>query len=266
MDTRASSLETLMLLVVCGIFGLVVGSFLNVVIWRVPRHESIVSPGSHCPGCDTELGAVENVPVLSWVVLRGRCRHCGTRISIRYPLVEFTTAALWVGLAARFGAVWELPAYLVLAAGLVALSMIDLDTFLLPNRVLYPVGFLTGGLLVVAGVADGRYDTLVRAGLGGAAAFGVFLVIHLISPRGMGFGDVRLSFILGMALGWLSWRHVYLGLFLGFLLGAVIGTLLIAIGVKTRKDHVPFGPFLAAGTMLAIFAGFELLDLLHFGG
>ena len=253
-----------MLLLVCGLFGLVVGSFLNVVVWRVPRGESIVSPGSHCPACDAQLGPAENVPVLSWVIQRGRCRHCRAGISARYPLVELGTAGLWVGLAARFGAAWELPAYLTLSAGLVALSLIDLDHFLLPNKVLYPTGFLTGGLLLLPAAIDGQWDSYLRAVLGGAAAFAVFFVIHLISPRGMGFGDVRLSFVLGLALGWLSWRLVYLGLFLGFLLGAVIGTLLIAVGRKTRKDHVPFGPFLAAGAMIAIYFGDPLLRLLHF--
>jgi len=249
------------LLVVCGVLGLVVGSFLNVVVWRVPRHESIVSPGSHCPSCDAELGAIENIPVFSWVVLRGRCRHCGNRISVRYPLVELLTAALWVGLAQRFGATWELPPYLVLAAGLVALSLIDLDHFLLPNRVLYPTGFLMAGLFVIPALVDSQGNDYARGVFGGAAAFAVFFVIHVVSPRGMGFGDVRLSFVLGFALGWLSWGHVYLGLFLGFLLGAVVGTLLIAVGVRTRKDHVPFGPFLAAGAMVAIYFGTQLLDL-----
>jgi leader peptidase (prepilin peptidase)/N-methyltransferase len=255
-----------MLLVVCGIFGLVVGSFLNVVVWRVPRHESIVRPASHCPECDAELGAIENVPVLSWVALRGRCRHCGTRISIRYPLVELLTAGLWVGMALRFGASWELPAYLALTAGLVALSLIDLDHFLLPNRVLYPTGFLTAGLMVIPAVVYADGNDYLRAVLGGAAAFAVFFVIHVISPRGMGFGDVRLSFVLGFALGWLSWGHVYLGLFLGFLLGAVVGSLLIVLKLRTRKDHVPFGPFLAAGAVLAIFAGTQLLDVFRVNG
>jgi leader peptidase (prepilin peptidase)/N-methyltransferase len=248
------------LLVVCGLFGIAVGSFLNVVVWRVPRHESIVRPASHCPSCDAELGAVENVPVLSWVALRGRCRHCGARISVRYPLVELLTAGLWVGLAQRFGSTWELLPYLALAAGLVALSLIDLDHFLLPNRVLYPTGFVMAALFVVPAVVDVQGDDYARGVLGGLAAFAVFFVIHVISPRGMGFGDVRLSFVLGFALGWLSWGHVYLGLFLGFLLGAVIGSLLIVLRLRSRKDHVPFGPFLAAGALLAVFAGTPLLD------
>ncbi len=251
-----------MLLLICGVFGLVVGSFLNVVIWRVPRHESVVTPGSHCPGCDAPLGAIENVPVVSWVALRGKCRHCGTRISARYPLVELLTAGLWVAMAARFGAAWELLPYLVLVSGLVALSMIDLDHFLLPNRVLYPTGIAMTALFVVVAAVDDQWHSLGRALLCGVVAFLIFFVIHVISPRGMGFGDVRLSFVLGIALGWLSWRHVYLGLFLGFLLGAVVGVALIATGLRTRKDHVPFGPFLAAGAVVAILAGGELLRLL----
>jgi leader peptidase (prepilin peptidase) / N-methyltransferase len=251
-----------MLFLICGVFGLVVGSFLNVVIWRVPRHESVVTPGSHCPSCDTQLGALENIPVLSWVVLRGKCRHCGAHISARYPLVELLTAGLWVAMAARFGAEWDLPPYLVLVSGLVALSLIDLDLFLLPNRIMYPTGIAMTALFGLAAVLDGGGDALLRALLCGVVAFLVFFVIHVISPRGMGFGDVRLSLVLGIALGWLSWRHVYLGLFLGFLLGAVVGVALIATGVKTRKDHVPFGPFLAAGAVIAILAGGELLRLL----
>lgn len=250
-----------MLLLLTAIFGLVVGSFLNVVVWRVPRHESIVRPGSHCPGCDTELGAIENVPVLSWLVLRGRCRHCQARISVRYPLVELANAGLWVGVALRFGTSWEVPAYCALASGLIALSLIDLDHFLLPNRVLYPAGFLFGALLVLPAAIDGHWDLYLRAVEGGAAAFAVFFLIHIVSPRGMGFGDVRLSFVLGLALGWLSWGHVFLGLFLGFLLGAVVGASLIAFKLRSRKDPVPFGPFMAAGALVAIFAGTQLLDL-----
>lgn len=250
-----------LVVVACALLGLAVGSFLNVVIWRVPRHESVVSPPSHCPECDTQLSPAENIPVLSWVALRGRCRHCGTHISARYPLVELSCAVLWVLMALRFGASWELPAYLVLSAALLALSVIDFDTFLLPNRIVYPLSVAMVALLAVPAIVDGQGSDYVRALLGGLAAFGFFLVVHLVAPRGMGFGDVKLSFSLGVALGWLSWGHVFLGLFLGFLLGAVIGLALIATGIRTRKDHVPFGPFLAAGTILAILAGQPLLDL-----
>lgn len=253
-------METLVV-VACAALGLAVGSFLNVVIWRVPRHESVVTPPSHCPECDTQLAPAENVPVVSWLVLRGRCKHCGTRISPRYPFVELACALLWVLMALRFGASWELPAYLVLSAALLALSIIDLDTFLLPNRIVYPLSVAMVALLAVPAVVDGEGDAFGRALLGGLAAFGFFLGVHLVAPRGMGFGDVKLSFSLGVSLGWLSWGHVFLGLFLGFLLGAVIGVALIATGIRTRKDHVPFGPFLAAGTILAVLAGQPLLDL-----
>lgn len=245
----------------CGLMGLLVGSFLNVVIWRLPRGESIVTPPSHCPGCDTAIAPYDNIPVVSWLVLRGRCRRCGVGISIRYPLVELGCAALWVAMAVRFGASWELPAYLVLVSALLALSLIDFDTFLLPNKIVYPLSVAVVVLLGIAAVLDGTIDDFVRAILGGLAAFAFFLVVHLIAPRGMGFGDVKLSFSLGVALGWISWGSVFVGLFLGFLLGAVIGLLLIVTKVRSRRDHVPFGPFLASGTVLGILFGQALLDL-----
>ena len=218
-------------------------------------------PPSICPGCDGEIAPYDNVPVVSWLVLRGRCRRCGIRISARYPLVELACAGLWVAMALRFGATWELPAYLVLVSGLLALSLIDFDTFLLPDRIVYPLSATLVVLFGLAAILDDAGSDLVRALLGGLAAFAFFLTVHLIAPRGMGFGDVKLSFSLGLALGWLSWGSVFVGLFLGFLLGAVIGVLLIATGLRTRRDHVPFGPFLAAGTMLAILFGQSLLDL-----
>jgi leader peptidase (prepilin peptidase)/N-methyltransferase len=253
--------ETGFLVVCCGVLGLMIGSFLNVVVWRLPRGESLSHPGSHCPSCDTPIRPVDNVPVLSWLALRGRCRSCGQRISARYPLVELTCAALWVAMALRFGTSWALPAYLVLVSALLALSLIDFDTFLLPNRIVYPLSVAMVVLFGAAGLLEGSGDTYVRALLGGLAAFGFFLTVHLIVPRGMGFGDVKLSFSLGVSLGWLSWGSVFLGLFLGFLLGAVVGVALIATGLRTRRDHVPFGPFLAAGTVIAILIGQPLLDL-----
>ena len=249
------------LVVVCGVLGLMIGSFLNVVIWRLPRGESIVRPPSHCPHCDTEIKPYDNIPVLSWVLLRGRCRTCGAGISARYPLVELTCAALWVAMVLRFGESWALPAYLVLVSALLALSLIDFDTFLLPNKIVYPLGVAMVVLFGLAGLLDDAGGDYGRALLGGLAAFAFFLTVHLIAPRGMGFGDVKLSFSLGVALGWISWGTVFLGLFLGFLLGAVIGVLLIATKVRSRRDHVPFGPFLAVGTVLAILFGAPLLDL-----
>ena len=244
----------------CTILGLLVGSFLNVVIHRVPRRESVVRPRSRCPGCGTELSPRDNVPVLSWLLLKGRCRSCGEPISPRYPLVELTTAVLFAATAARLGVDAALPAFLVVVAGLVAISAVDLERFIVPNRILYPTLFLAAPLLLVAAVVDDDWSSLRTAALGGAVAWALLLVIHLVSPAGMGFGDVRLAGLIGMTLGWLSFGHVLVALFLGFLLAAVVGVALIATGVKGRKDKVPFGPFLAAGAMLALLFGTPILD------
>ncbi len=245
---------------ICGVFGLLVGSFLNVVIWRVPRRESVVAPASHCPGCDAAIAPYDNIPVVSWLVLRGRCRHCGTSISARYPAVELLTALLFAAMGARFYDSWALPAYLVFTAGLVALSLIDLEHFVLPNRLLYPVGFLSIPLLLVGSVLEDDLGAFGRALLAGAVAFVVFYAIHVVSPRGMGFGDVRFSFLLGCFLGWLSWWHLGFGLFAGFLYGAVVGVALMALGKRGRRQHIPFGPFLAAGALTIILIGQPLID------
>jgi leader peptidase (prepilin peptidase)/N-methyltransferase len=245
----------------CALLGLMVGSFLNVVIWRVPRKESVVTPASHCPGCNTPIAPYDNVPVASWVILRAKCRGCGDRISARYPLVELANAGLWAAVALRFGATWELPAYLVFVSALLALALIDLDTFLLPNRIVYPLAGALVALFGLAAIMQGDREAWVRAVLAGLASFGVFLLIHLISPRGMGFGDVKLSFSLGVALGWLSWGTVAVGFFLGFLIGSIVGIGLLATGVTNRKQHVPFGPFLAAGAVLALFVAQPVLSL-----
>jgi len=244
----------------CAVLGLVIGSFLNVVIHRVPRKESVVKPRSRCPGCGTELAARDNVPVVSWLLLKGRCRTCAEPISGRYPAVELATAVLFAATAFRLGADWALPAFLVVVAGLVAISAVDLELFIVPNRILYPTLFVAALLFVLAAAADGRWSDARTAALGGALGWGLLLVIHLVSPAGMGFGDVRLAGLIGMALGWLSVGHVLVGLFLAFLAAAVIGVALIVTGVKGRKDKVPFGPFLATGAMLAILFGGPLLD------
>lgn len=251
---------TALLAAACAVLGLVVGSFLNVVIHRVPRKESVVKPRSRCPGCGTELAARDNVPVASWVLLKGRCRTCREPIPVRYPLVELLTAALFAVTALRLGADAALPAFLVVVAGLVAISAVDLERFIVPNRILYPTLFLAAPLLVVAAVVDGDWSGLRTAAIGGGLGWGLLLVVHLVSPAGMGFGDVRLSGLIGMTLGWLSVGHVLVALFLGFLLAAVVGVALIATGLKTRKDKVPFGPFLAAGAMLALLVGGPIID------
>ena len=244
---------------VCGLLGLAVGSFLNVVIYRVPRKESVVRPRSRCPGCGTQLAERDNIPIVSWVLLRGHCRTCGDPISARYPLVELTTAALFVAAALRFGLDWVLPAYLVFFAALVAITFIDLELYIIPNRVLYPAVFISIPLLVLAAAAQSEWGNLERAVIGAVVAWVFFLVLHLVSPRGMGFGDVRLSFLLGLFLGWLDLRHVFLGVFFGFLLGSIVGVALMILRRRGRKDHIPFGPFLAVGAIVAVLAGSPVL-------
>jgi leader peptidase (prepilin peptidase)/N-methyltransferase len=241
--------------VICAVFGLVIGSFLNVVIWRVPRGESVVSPPSHCPGCDAPIAPRDNVPVLSWLVLRGRCRACGTRISVRYPLVEAATGALFAAFAVRFGPHAVLPAYLYFAAVGIALAMIDFDVKRLPDPLTlpsYPVG---AALLAVAAGVDGHWWPFERALIGMAALFGFYFVVALISPRGMGFGDVKLSGVVGLYLGWIGWGALVFGAFAAFVLGGLVGIALILFAGGGRKTKVPFGPFMLLGALVGIYAG-----------
>ncbi|MDQ3570920.1 MAG: prepilin peptidase [Actinomycetota bacterium] len=240
--------------------GLIVGSFLNVVIHRVPEKQSVVRPRSRCPRCNAYLKPWDNVPVLSWLLLRGRCRTCRGAIPIRYPLVELGTAALFVAAAVRLGADPVLPAFLVVFAALVAISAVDLERFIVPNRILYPALFIAAPLLVVAAVIDGDWSSLLDAALGGALGWVLLFAIHMASPKGMGFGDVRLAGLIGMLLGWLSIGHVLLGLFLGFLTAAVVGVGLVVVHVRGRRDKVPFGPFLALGAVLAVLFGGPILS------
>jgi leader peptidase (prepilin peptidase)/N-methyltransferase len=177
----------------------------------------------------------------------------------RAAAVAGLTAAVFVGLALRYHDSWALPAFLAVAAGLVALSVIDLEHFLLPNRIVYPLALATLVLLTVAALGDGAWDALGRALLGGIAGMLTLGVLHVASPRSMGFGDVKLAFVLGLALGWLGWGELVLGLFCGFLTGAVVGLVLIALRRRGRKDHLPFGPFLAFGTLVALLWGDVIL-------
>ncbi len=237
-----------------------VGSFLNVVVHRVPEKQSVVRPRSRCPRCDTTLKPWDNVPVVSWLLLRGRCRSCRGAISIRYPLIEVATAALFVAAAVRLGADPALPAFLVVFAALLAISAVDLERFIVPNRILYPALFMAAPLLVVAAALDDDWSSLWGAVLGGALGWVLLFAIHMASPKGMGFGDVRLAGLIGMLLGWLSIGHVLLGLFLAFLSAAVVGVGLMVTGVRGRKDRVPFGPFLALGAITAVFLGGPILS------
>lgn len=244
-----------------GLFGLLAGSFAGVVIYRVPRRESLVRPGSRCPACGSPVAWRDNVPVLGWLLLSGRCRHCQVRIPVRYPAVEAAMAMLWFLITLRLvgeGLSWAVPAYLVLAFVCVVLAVIDATSRLLPNRITYPAFPLVAGLLLAASVAQGDLGRFGR-GLFAAAAVGAcFLLLALISPQGMGLGDVKLAPTLGLALGWLSWGTVAVGMFAAFLLGGLAGIAAMLLLGLSRKSLVPFGPWLAAGALLGVLAGGEV--------
>jgi leader peptidase (prepilin peptidase)/N-methyltransferase len=252
---------TAILVGACALIGLAVGSFLNVVIHRVPRKLSVVRPRSACPSCGTPIAERDNVPVISWLLLRGKCRTCSQPISPRYPVVELLTAVLFAGAAVRFGYDWSLPAFLVLLAGLLALAFTDLEHFLLPVRIVYPVGGLLAALLAVAAAVNGSWSRLGVAAACGAVAFAMFFVLNFANPKWMAFGDVRLAAVIGLGLGWLGARIALLGFFLAFLLGSVIGVVLILAKKIQRQAPIPFGVFLAAGAFLAVYFGQPLINL-----
>ena len=240
------------LLVLVAVLGLAIGSYVNVVIYRVPRDLSVLRPGSHCTRCAAPVKARHNVPLLGWLLLRGRCATCGERISLRYPLVELATAVLFVAVAARFGASLALPAYLYLTAVAVALTMIDFDVRRLPNLIVLP-SYAVGALLLVPPlVLHGDWMAAVRGLAAMAALWCFYFVLYYVG--GMGFGDVKLAGLLGLYLGWLGWSSVLVGTFTGFLVGGLAGAVLLATRRAGRRTAIPFGPAMLAGALLAVFA------------
>ena len=239
--------------VVTGLFGAVIGSFLNVVAHRVPLGESLVSPPSRCPECEAPVKPYDNVPVVSWLLLRGRCRNCGTRISPRYPLVELATALVFAAVVAVRGFDNDLVLELPFVAALIALAAIDFDHKLLPNKIVYPLAAYG----VVATLLVDR-DDLVENLIAGAGAFAFLLLAVIAYPRGMGMGDVKLAGAMGLYLG----LSVIPALLTAFLTGSVVGVVIIAReGAAGRKKAVPFGVFLALGGIVGVLAGPELIDL-----
>ncbi|MFY0408068.1 prepilin peptidase [Solicola sp. PLA-1-18] len=251
------------LFVLTALLGLAVGSFLNVVIHRVPAGESVVSPASACPACGHQIRARHNVPVLGWLLLRGRCADCAEPISVRYPLVELATAVLFVAVtwnAARLDLLPALPAFLVFVAAGVALTAIDLDVMRLPNAIVYPTFGLVAAGFVAASVVTGEVQPLVRAAVAAAALGLLFLALALAKPGGMGLGDVKLAVVIGAVLGYVSYPSVVVGVFAAFLLGTLAGAVLVVVRRAGRGSLLPFGPALVAGAVLALFVGGPISD------
>jgi leader peptidase (prepilin peptidase)/N-methyltransferase len=235
------------------VFGAVIGSFLNVVIWRLPRGENLAHPPSACPSCGKAIKPYDNVPIVSWLLLRGKCRNCGASISARYPLVEALTAALCAAVVLRYGADRDAWLPLAFVLFLIPLTFIDIDHFILPDKINGPAA-VVGLILVLAFDIDDVAEHLIAA----FAAFAFLFAAAWFYPKGMGVGDVKLAFVMGMYLG----RNVAPAMMIAFLVGSVVGIAIMARkGVAAgRKTKVPFGPFLAFGSVVALFVGDEIVD------
>lgn len=247
----------LLLDVYAALAGLIVGSYLNVVVHRLPRGLSTVRPRSRCPACGAGIGARDNLPVVSWLLLRGRCRHCGTLIGWRYPVVELGTAALFVACLERFGLTLEAAVAALLGCLLLALAMIDAEHYLLPDRLTLP-GIVVG--LAVQPWID--WGGLVAAALGAALGGGLLLALWglwllMRGEEGMGLGDAKMLAMIGAFLGW---KGVLVTLFVASLVGSAVGLGLIAFGRGGMKSQLPFGVFLALGGGVALFWGRALVD------
>jgi leader peptidase (prepilin peptidase)/N-methyltransferase len=244
------------LVAIAAVYGLLIGSFLNAWAWRLAHEESITKGRSHCPQCGHQIRAYDNVPVISWLLLRGRCRDCGAPISWRYPLGEALTAALFAGVALMDGLDWILLPHLLFVSTLVLVSQVDLEIRIIPDVVILPVAAVGVPLMIL--IADGPWWEWPVAGLG-AAGF-LFLISEVYfrvrHVEGMGFGDVKLALCMGIYLG----AAVIPALFIGFIGGAIIGVAIVAASKGDGKTAIPFGPFLAAGAVVALFAGTPLID------
>lgn len=253
------------MVIIAGILGLAVGSFLNVVIYRVPLRLSVVSPPSACPLCSARIKGYDNIPVISWLLLHGKCRTCGSAISPRYPIVELSTAILFVLVAWKFESsnsqvLFIVIAFLYLAAITVALALIDLSTHTLPNAIVLPSYVVGAVLLAFDGIASGDQKALIRAIIGAAAMWLLYLAMALIYPEGMGFGDVKFAGVLGLFLGYLGWDVLVTGAFAAFVLGGTFALALILFKKTKFKSGIPFGPWMVAGAWLGVFFGVQIVQ------
>jgi leader peptidase (prepilin peptidase)/N-methyltransferase len=263
---------TALVAVLAGVLGLAIGSFLNVVIHRVPAGTSLLRPASACPACGHAIRWYDNIPVISWIVLRGRCRDCGEPISVRYPLVEAGTAVAFVlvalclapggwlapvasGTAGVLAQFLVLLAYLWLAAASIALTAIDIDVKRLPDAIVLPSIVVLVVTLAGAAALTGDLWGILRALIGGAVMFVFYLLLAVVSRGGMGFGDVKLSAALGLATAWIGWDALVVGALAAFVLGGLFGIVVLLLRRAGRRSAVPFGPWMIAGAWLGIVAG-----------
>jgi leader peptidase (prepilin peptidase)/N-methyltransferase len=248
------------LIALAAVYGLLTGSFLNVIIYRVPAGRSVVRPRSACPHCGSRINGIDNIPLLSWILLRGRCRQCQAPISIRYPMVEVATAGLFAATTAIIGFNPLLPAHLWFVAVTFVLAIVDLDTKRLPNRILYP-GTAVAVVLLIAGTAlEGNWDDLGRGALGGLAYFAGLFALALVARGGFGFGDVKLAFLLGLFVARVSWGALGVAALGAFFIGGIVGVALLATRRAGRKTAIPFGPAMVLAAWLAIAIGPQLVD------
>jgi leader peptidase (prepilin peptidase)/N-methyltransferase len=248
------------LILAAAVLGLVVGSFTNVLIARVPAGEQWIRGSSRCPRCRHDLAWYDNIPVISWLVLSRRCRHCGRPISGRYPAVELLVALLWVAVAAEFGASLLSLALAYLACITVALVFIDLDVQRLPDSLVLPSSVIVAALLVGDAAATGEWSSLARAAAGIGIMGGFYGLVWMVYPSGLGRGDVTTAGLAGMALGYLGWSELAVGAILGPIVGGLAVAVGLASGALTRKSRVPYGPALLMGLWLGVLAGSVIGD------
>jgi leader peptidase (prepilin peptidase)/N-methyltransferase len=244
------------------IFGLIIGSFLNVCIHRVPKKLSIVFPPSACPECNQKIKPIDNIPVLSYIFLLGRCRYCKTRISIRYPLIELLNAIFYVVIVYRFGLEFNGLFYMALISTLIVITFIDIEHMIIPDSISLPgivIALLAGAIFLSDPLS--YYENklgIIGAVFGLFAGGGLFLLIAILSRGGMGGGDIKLMALFGACLGW---KAVLMITFIGSLLGSIYGIILMIYKGKGRKAKVPFGPFLSIGAVICILYGREILRM-----
>lgn len=244
------------------LFGLIIGSFLNVVIWRVPNNISIIKPGSQCPKCKKEIAWYDNIPVVSYLLLLGKCRNCKSGISFRYPFAEILCASVWAITTWRVGLHLYTLGYLIFFAGLIALSAIDIDTKLLPKKIVYPSGAALVLILSISAIVSHDYHRIRDSVIVGIAYSGFLFIVWFASGgKAMGYGDVRLALFLGFAMGYYGYIVGYMGMLASFAIGSFVGIAIAAITQGGRKMKIPFGPFLAAGTIIAIWLVPQLQEI-----